>query len=80
MTEQELNYSNYLNTMQILGDLRRERREERYAGMGPTGVLGKAGTSIIGFMNSDKNKQIAFADAEGMFPNNELDYFRPLAQ
>ena len=79
MTKQQINYSNYQNTIQILNDLRRERREERYAGPGPTGVLGKADTSIVGFMNADKNKQLAFADAEGMFPDNELDYFRPLA-
>lgn len=77
MTEQEINYSNYQNTVQILNDLRKGRF---YDHVGGTGFMGKADTSVVGFMNADKNKQMAFADAEGMFPNNELDYFRPLAQ
>jgi hypothetical protein len=72
--QQRIDRENYINTIQVLQDLRRERDREYWSCAGGTGALGKADVSVVGFMGANPNNQIAFAASEGFFPNTELYY------
>lgn len=68
----QLERENFLNTMEVLSDIRREDTREFWRNMGGSGALNRAQVSLTGFMEANPNSQIAFAAAEGLIPDPEL--------
>lgn len=62
--------SNYLNTYQILADLRAEEMREMGRSASGTGLLVRANVTCVGFLGTDPNIQIAYAKEAGFFPED----------
>lgn len=60
--------SNELDTRMILQHLQETREREFSRAYGPVGLLYKTSTTCTGFMGSNPNDQLRFAEENGLFP------------
>jgi hypothetical protein len=59
----------YVNTLQVLQDVRSMERRERAQTRGATGFLHRADVSCVNFMDAHPDSQLLFAKENGLFPD-----------
>lgn len=63
-----MQYSNFVNTMQVLADARREEQSDIFSELGKVGRCFKSDLSCADFMNAHPEGQLKFGQEMGLFP------------